>query len=577
MKVRTKTWAWGAASLLPVGLALGIATAGEGQGAAAIVAALGGSPAQAQSIPTAPMVLGTQTHMSQGWPSSTIDIVRKTGAPMIRDSVPWTSNEKVRGVYDFSGSGATAISRACAAGLKVIATLPPMNPLYDGGYFTYTDTGKLAYARYIEAVLKRFGSCIAAIEVGNEINGASAPEWYAAGVDPTTNYVSLLAFVSNQVRGKYPVKILGGSTNMIGTGFLEKLFAAGMLPLVDAVAVHPYRMDAHSVDFEIANLYAVMRAYGTPVPIWATEWSHDTTDQTFAAGELLKMVALMSASGVERASWYALLDQTAFPNMGLYAAGAVPKRQALAYQFVQANLVNQGRAVRVDLGDPLLFAYRFGTSRYLIWGAPRTITISGGQAYNSIGQAIAGTTIPVGSLPVALIGGSIASVGDSNMLADSQMGYGSSQWSYWAQTGTTKPVNYPIGIVNDWYTSYYSGSRFKPMRINMDSGAAGGNAVGPIRAVMRYVSPVAQQADITACLTKKVKGDGVDYSISVNGRVLASGVTLSDTTIPAISVDLAAGDKVELVVGPNQTFGGDVFGYRMSLFRRGKSQQVVCR
>ena len=43
-----------------------------------------------------------------------------------------------------------------------------------------------------------------------------------------------------------------------------------------------------------------------------------------------------------------------------------------------------------------------------------------------------------------------------------------------------------------------------------------------------------------------------------------------------VAVDLVKGDKLDLVAGPNQTFGGDAFFYRVVLFRRGQSAAVTC-
>lgn len=524
-----------------------------------------------------PFGLGAQTHFSQGWSTSVLSQAQQVKVGMLRDSVPWTAGEKTAGVYDFSGSGAVSIAKACASGFTVMLTIQPMNPLYDGGKVAYTPAGQAAYANYLKALMGKYGACIAGFEVGNEINGGSFTSNYAAGTNPVTVYLGLLTAAKTTVKAAFPdVKLLGGSTNMVATGFLGTLFAAGMLPLIDGVVVHPYRTQAQSIDLEIANLIAVMKQYGTPAPVWVTEWSHDVADQGLAAGELIKMVTLMSASGVRQASWYALIDQKFFPNMGLFTGTAI-KQQGLAYQFAQTSLIPQGRPTRVDFGDPLFFAYRFGTGRWVVWGSPRTITLSGGQAYGATGQPLSGTTVQVGASPVVIVGGGIASAGASNLVADSMLGYGSSQWAYYARTGTTKQVDSLLALFNDSFTSYFGGRYFKPMRINIQDAAPGGTAAAPIRAVLRYTASGSQSLDLWACLSKpSATGDGVDYTISVNGVAKANGVTTTRTALNAVPLNLVAGDKVDVVVGPNQTFGGDVFNYRVSLYRRGTGSAPTC-
>jgi hypothetical protein len=521
--------------------------------------------------------LGVQTHFSQGWPASNIALAQQVKAGFLRDSVPWTGGEKVAGVYDFSSSGAASIAKACEAGLKVTLTIQPMNPLYDGGKVVYTPAGQAAYGNYLKALMGKYGACIAGFEIGNEINGGSFTSNYVAGTVPATTYLGLLGAVKTGVKSIYPdVKILGGSTNMVATGFLEPLFAAGMLPLIDGVVVHPYRTQAQSIDIEIANLIKVMKKYGTPAPVWVTEWSHDVADKAFAADELVKMVTLMSASGVSQASWYALIDQKSFPNMGLFTGTAI-KPQGQAYQFAQTTLIPQGRPTRVDFGDPLLFAYRFGADRWVVWGSPRTITLSGGQAYTATGQALSGTTLQVGASPVVIVGGGIAATGASNLVADSMLGYGTGQWTYYARTGTTKLVDNVLGLFNDSYTSYYGDRWYRPLRINMLDGAPAGTGAAPIRTVMRYTSSGTQSLDLWACWSKSATtGDGIDYTINVNGVAKAKGVNTTRTALNGVQLNLIAGDKVDVIVGPNQTYGGDSYNYRVSLYRRGTGIAPVC-
>ena len=325
-------------------------------------------PGAAQTPPASPapsaFLLGVQTHFSQGWPIGLLANVRDVHALALRDSLPWAAGEPQPGRYDFSGPRADALAAACAGGRDLVVTLDPRNPFYDGGLTVYTDMGRQAFAAYVSALVDRFGSCIAAIEVGNEINGARALH-YPPGTDPVATYTALLRTLKGDVKPRHPgVVLLGGSTNEIGTGFLDKLFEAGLLETADAIAVHPYRGHAEGGDVELNHLTEVMRRHGKVLPIWATEFSNAYPTPEAAAPELVKMVALMGAAGVARAYWYALMEEPWFRNMGLFdERGGKPA--ADAFRLVEQQLLPAGRPVRVDAGDRRTFLFRFGADRWV--------------------------------------------------------------------------------------------------------------------------------------------------------------------------------------------------------------------
>ncbi len=512
---------------------------------------------------------GVQTHFFQGWNPAWLKLADQVGAKTLRDSLPWKTIETRPGVYAFTGTPTETLAGFCSSNGKLILTIEPKNPLYDGGRAVSSAAGQTAYANYVKAILDRFGGCIRAIEVGNEINNGDALN-YPAGVDKAQTYVATLRTLKQIVKPAHPnVTILGGSTNVIGTGFLEKLFVAGALGAMDGVAVHPYRGDAEGVDGEIEHLRDVMRKYGEPVPIWATEFSFDTGNRAEAAEGLVKSAALLNAAGVSHASWYALVDQRWFPNMGLFA-GTTIKPTGMAYATIMRKLFAYGRAVRVDAGDNLVNLFRFGSDRWLVWGAPRTITFTGSPIVSDIyGTARAGRTIKIGSEPVIIEQATGFTVADSDVAADTMLQYGSAPWTYLRRGTDNKEVVLPM-FDND-YTSYYGDRWSKPLRINNTSGAPAGTGAKPVRAIIRYTAPKAQQLDLQACFSKDASGDGVDYRVAKNGATLASGILTKAATIDGLAIDVAAGDKIDLIFGPNQTFGGDVFRYRARLTRRGRA------
>lgn len=536
--------------------------------AATTTAVVAAATAKATTAAGSPLMLGAQTHFSQGWPAGVNDLAAQAQAPLLRDSLPWAAGETSKGQYALDGAAAQNLMAACQAGRRLILTQIPVNPLYDNGLWVSSEQGRAAFAAYLGALKDKFGSCLAAIELGNEINGNRAMV-FAGGIDSVAAYVRIAAAARARLGGS--PALLGGSTNMIGTGFLRPLFAAGLLAQVDGIAVHPYRNRAEGLDAEMTQLWAAMDASGRRVPVWATEFGLATADQGTAAGELIKQATMLAASGVGQASWYALIDQTGFPTMGLFAGSAI-KDQGRAFRLLQASVLPKGAPTRLDLGDPLLFAYRFGSDTTVIWGSPRGLVLGNGtRAYGPTGAALA--TPAIGDQPIVLVGTGYT-LGASAVVADTLLGWGSPAWRYFVRNkgGTDTALDW----LDDTWTGYYGNKYSKPLRINATSAAPAGDAANPLRAVWRYTAPVAQAIDLRGCFAKTASGDGVDLTVQRNGKAVWQGVLTTTLQPGPVAVDLAKGDKLDLVAGPNQSFGGDAFFYRVVLFRRGQSAAVTC-
>jgi hypothetical protein len=90
------------------------------------------------------------------------------------------------------------------------------------------------------------------------------------------------------------------------------------------------------------------------------------------------------------------------------------------------------------------------------------------------------------------------------------------------------------------------------------------------------VASVRESLDIGGCFAKAAAGDGVDLTLTAGGKELWRGVLTGQLQLPPLSTDLAPGDALELVAGPNQTAGGDSFRLRLVLFQRGAGEVVAC-
>lgn len=503
--------------------------------------------------------LGVTTHFSQGWPISLVDRAKSVGVGTIRDSLHWPDIEKSPGVYDFSVKKTQHITTACAQGMTVLLGIEPRNPLYDEKMTAHSPGAQLAFANYIKAIADRYSGCVVAIEVGNEINGRGGMTGPAATAR-AASHTALLKAVFQRVKPSHPdIAILGGSTNAIGTGFLKSIFAAGALDYMDGVAIHPYRKDPEAVDWEIERLRDAMRAAGKVRTIWVTEFSRDFAQPADAATFFLKMLTLMQGAGVKDMYWYALIDQSWFPTMGLLTLKGEEKPGARAFAYAANHLVPQGPARRVDHIDPTLFHFRYGPNTHVIWGTRRPITVGPNARFRDASGAIIPGTIELSDEPIIVENAANLQFGRAEVLADSKYGFANAPLSWFAvsKSGALSPL-VPI----DWKWTSYLGSKSVPQMIVNPTGIG---PAGQYSALVRYTADQSVAAIASFCLAPLGKfGDGVTAAMHHNGKQIWSGPVgiLSGKKVSHVAVKLQTGDNVDLVIRPNANAGGDRMAYR---------------
>lgn len=524
---------------------------------------LAASLASAQ-VDAPPPRLGVTTHFSQGWPISLIDRAKNIGVRAIRDSLHWRVIEKSPGTYDFSGKHALHITSACAAGMTVLLGIEPRNPLYDGNMTAHSPAARMAFANYVRAIADRYAGCVVAVEVGNEINGQRGMIG-AAAVNRAASHTALLRDVYQRVKPAHPdLAILGGSTNVIGTGFLKTLFAAGALDYMDAVAVHPYRKDPEGVDWELERLNMAMTHAGSVKPIWVTEFSRDFAKPADAAPFFLKMVSLMHGAGVSNTYWYALIDQTWFPSMGLLTLPGESKPASQAFAYAAAQLIPRGQARRIDHGDPALFHFRYGATTHVVWGARRSITVDTNARFRNADGSISRPIAELSDNPIIIDGVADIQFAAPEILADSQYGFAKPPLSWFARSKTGALVALsPI----DWKWTSYLGIRVIPQMI---VNPAGIGPAGQYSAQVRYRSDQSVPAVASFCLTPLSKyGDGVTVALMHNEKQVWSGRVgvLTGKQVSQVPVMLQRGDTVDLVIAPNANAAGDRMAYRFRITR----------
>lgn len=106
--------------------------------------------------------------------------------------------------------------------------------------------------------------------------------------------------------------IIAPATNRIDLRFLSACFRDGLLSLVNAVSVHPYRLRSpESVVADVKKLRQLMERYspqGATIPIVSSEWGYPTIPLLFSAksqGEYLARELLVDLSiGIRLSIWY---------------------------------------------------------------------------------------------------------------------------------------------------------------------------------------------------------------------------------------------------------------------------------
>lgn len=483
------------------------------------------------------MVLGVNTHFEQGWPLAALDRVQESGAVEVRESIIWGKVERAPGRYEFSPKNSGHLDALCARHIPVLLVVTVRNALYDGGGPPVSAQGQAAYGRFVRAVVDRF-ACVDAVEVGNEINAMSR-RFPRTAAEKAQDHVALLRATRAALPGAgRRVTLVGGSSLMVATGFLEKLFAAGLLPLVDAVAIHPYADVPEALPAQIERLRAAMARAGGIKPIWATEFGLYYPTPEAAPPHAWKVMAILSAEGIAHAHWYALLDEPWYPNMGLYK-GAAPKPALGMFQRAAHMLANGTDARRVATGDPLTFIYRFGDGQSVMWASGRPIRFGpGAQVRDAQGQPVP-APVWLGPDPVIVSAAARWTLGPVQVLADTLHGAGQAPWRA-VLKGADGAADRPLGWVDTNWASHIGIGDMPNVMVSSGLVSLPQKAAGLVETVH---SPVDGPLWLSACLLP-TRAAPPAIAVFNNGREVAR---LSGTgALPVLRLDVVAGDAISI-------------------------------
>jgi Ca2+-binding RTX toxin-like protein len=550
------------------------------------------------------MELGAVSHFAQGWKPSLIESAVDLGAMALRDGINWEKIERSKGEYDFSDPRLAYIDKAAGEGVDVTLVFNWGNGLYDGGFTPYTDAGRAAFADFIVATLDHYGS-IKSIEIGNEFNGnnhVDGPVLKAGYALRDDYYAALIDAVYDKVKASHPdVTVLGGATHSIPVGYFKSLFEHGTLNKLDGIAIHPYTSSAEELADHLELLRDAMG--GADKRIEVTEFGQAFDDISDAPAYLLKMVSVMAANDVDAAHWYALAEQSAYPNMQLVGRSGVPTVTGDAFRFLQNQLLGAGEASDVS-PDGLTYAYMFGTKALVLWGEQQKVSFHVPvQVYDASGRPITGFSgILDPDEPVVVLSEAELELGKnvviekSALMADSlhqfdltnDAGAATSfegPWSYYALSGTGKLKELTTmdggTRAGEPWVPYIGDVNMRPLMVSAEAlnpvdFSNGGNAGGRRDIVERYTAPedmvvrIAGQWDV-----QDSSADGVLLRVVHNGvELLRKSIDSSSNgyqyQLDLRGIGLKAGDTLDFIVGTNATpKGGDLTDRRIQIFKEG--------
>ncbi|WP_102110346.1 hypothetical protein [Oceaniglobus roseus] len=547
--------------------------------AAALAALACAAPLAAYDRPLIGPRLGASTDLGQTWRPDLLDAARALPLTLFRDEIFWRNVESGgRFVFDNRRATYPDLLPPQGAGLLFLVNNPP--PDHDGGTTPRTAEGAAAFARYTAETLARFPD-ISILEVGNEMNTgdfAWGPGWDAPLETRAASYVRLLAATAGAARAERPgIEVLGGAAHSIPLAWLKEIFARGAADHMDALALHPYTVRPE----QLARQIALMRRevpQTANLPVAVTEFGQ--TDAATAPAYLLKSYCQQALSGVTLSVWYPL-NPRGDGLAALLTEDGRPTPVGETFRLIRAGF--EGRPVEDVAPDPFTWGCRFGEDRLVLWGAPRSVALDDGvQALDARGRPLpsGGAARLSEEDPLVLVSsagslrlGREVRLGLKEVIADSwaQFAYpGAGAADPFArlvrQNGAERPLEMRPGQERDGvpWTPYLGTGIDGLARASAEWALPSSPPAGEIDIIYRYRSPRA--ATVLPEIRLEPWSDGVTLSVLLNGTPLLSTGVERDRTLRLAPLHLAAGDRLDTVIGPRGD-GGSGAGVRVILRR----------
>ncbi len=350
---------------------------------------------------------GINTHLNRiagGWSKELAKLARYMGASFVRDGVEWISIEKEKGVYTFEPSPEDYMRKLAENDLKLLLVGAFNNPFYDNNGTPYTDAGRKGFAEYVKAYVGRYKDRLIGFNVYNEFNGGFGKRGNSPANSQPDYYFKLMKETYNTVKPAYPdVPVVGIVSGGIDLDWIEGVLKgvgegadqnAG-LNYLDVVSIQKY-MDPNAPDEvfdKLEDLKTLIKQYndGQLVPIWVTEFGSPThqaakgVDEKTQANYLLRAFVLGLGHGVERMSWYDLMNDGLQPdynedNFGLIRhkndpMGAYTPKPAYASYAATSRMLAGAAFQEIESFDGAVSSHLFakdGEALRVVWAQQET-------------------------------------------------------------------------------------------------------------------------------------------------------------------------------------------------------------
>ncbi len=384
--------------------------------------------AVAQGLPATivPMGLGINLQFSTSDMNAQIAQLATVGFRFARLDMLWNIVEKQQGQYDFSAYK-RIIDALAAYDMRALFILDYNNSLYDNTHAPpfdeigpHTGTARQAFGRFAAGAVATFKAAGVVWEIWNEPDN---PRFWYPQPNPD-DYMNLTKVTIDAMRRADPSATIVAPA-MTGLepkyqstwDFLERCFALGLLGLVDAISVHPYRLGPpESAALDYQRMRSLMARYAPPgkanLPIISSEWGYSLTwvseqqqAQYFAR---LFLINVMHAFPVS--VWYNWHDgpnpKQIEDNFGLLTWKDQPKTVYFAAQTLAQELTGFRFGTQQPLTSTADYALLFtngATKKLVVWttSSAHTVTLPANSA------SITATSMTGDKTTLAISGGSV--------------------------------------------------------------------------------------------------------------------------------------------------------------------------
>jgi len=342
--------------------------------------------------PVIPDALGVNIHFKEE--CQDLDLIAEAGWRFIRMDHWWSAVEAKKGAYDFDRPGYDALTQGCRRrGIRLLYILCYDNRLYTRTRAVRTDEARNAFAAFAAAAARHHRGRGIIWEIWNEPNIKNfwKPE------PRVEDYMALVKATVPRMRQADPdAFICAPATSGIPLPWLEDCFKRGLLDLVDAVSVHPYRSQVPETvvqDYErVRRLIRQHASSGKEVPLISSEWGYSNINwdkkrlsEEQQAARMIRQWLVNLDQDIRISIWYDWKDDGTDPANREHHFGTVypdlqPKPAYRAAKVFMVILKGYRVAGRIDLGSENDWALRLASGprqAVAVWttGPPHTVRL----------------------------------------------------------------------------------------------------------------------------------------------------------------------------------------------------------